>query len=284
MKSDNEEHVRSVQRVFELYTELSLSRRGISKRLNEEGLTYYDKPFTHALVTTILENPAYAGDTHFGKTQVADFCTFDTGGQMVDVKGWRNGPTEAQKRWRGKDERVIMEGTHEPLIDKQMWKRAKEKLAAEREQPNFAPRNPRYYLKNILYCGHCGKHMAGRMDNGSVVYVCNTYRNAQSNGQKVECGFHTIKHDEAEQMLLDKLAEQNVEFDRVMSAAARENIEERLARLSNDEDFSREFQAHATVGYQRSGGLLGEGVRYQLPGNSACTATGVGSLLRRPAG
>src|SRR5262249_8097125 len=67
--STNPDYVRAVKLIFDLYGRVGLSRRQISARLNREGLTFNGGPFTHPDVPHILENPAYMGDTYFGKVQ-----------------------------------------------------------------------------------------------------------------------------------------------------------------------------------------------------------------------
>jgi hypothetical protein len=147
------------------------------------------------------------------------------------------------------DDRIVMEGTHKAIVGRKTWQRAKEKLAAEQEHTSYAPRNPRYYLKNVLVCGHCGKGMVGRLEGGTVVYVCRSYAEGRSNGHDVACGFHRIRHDDAERMLLDKIKEQNLEFEQMVSTAARENLEERLAQLGHDnEAFAAQWRAYLDEG------------------------------------
>ena len=82
----NADYVRAVQLVFDLYTRVGLSRRQIAIRLNAEGLLFNGGPFAHTNITDILQNPAYAGDTVFGKLQTGELHTFDAKGVIVEVK------------------------------------------------------------------------------------------------------------------------------------------------------------------------------------------------------
>lgn len=65
--SNNPDYVRAVKLIFDLYTRVGLSRRQISARLNAEGLKFNGGVFTHPDITMILRNPAYTGDTYFGR-------------------------------------------------------------------------------------------------------------------------------------------------------------------------------------------------------------------------
>jgi hypothetical protein len=227
--STNKQHVKTVQLIFDYYTRMGLTRRGISQRLNEEGRLYYDKPFTHSLVGEILENAAYVGDTHFGKSKSGTRFTFEANWEVVEAK------RGAKKAKRSEGELLVKQKTHTGLIDRKTWTLAQKKLASEKERTTYAPKNPAYYLKTIFVCGHCGKNMTGRMENGDVVYVCSTYAQSSSAGQKQKCGYHRIRHDVAEKLLLDKIAEHELNYDDSASDAAREAMRSRQANIQGED-------------------------------------------------
>jgi hypothetical protein len=238
--SNNPDFVRAVKLVFDLYTRVGLSRRQISTRLNGEGLTFNGGPFTHPDVQNILTNPAYMGDTHFGKVQTGELHTFDANGILVEVKAKRERPRRAIS------ERLVRENTHEPLVDRKTWQLAQQKLTAEKDRTSFSPRNPAYYLKQLFVCAHCGKGMRGRCESypgtkvKTVVYVCSSYINGRIGGYQTKCGYHRITHADAERMLLDKIAERGIPFDVDSSTGARANLEARLDRLGYESDESHE--------------------------------------------
>jgi len=228
----NADYVRAVRLVYDLYTRVGLSRRQISTRLNGEGMLFNGKHFTHSAVTGILRNPAYAGDTVFGKVQTGELYTFNAEGGIVEAK------EVADERNRDVSRCLVMRDTHEPLVDRKTWELAEDKLKAERRRTSHAPRNPAYYLKQIFVCGHCGKSMAARSENGRVVYVCSSYLKGRQNGHPSSCGYHSIKHEDAERLLLDKIEELNLPFDTAASEGARANLEQRLARLGQEDEAS----------------------------------------------
>jgi len=191
--TNDSSRVRAVRPIFDLYTKVGLSRRQISARLNREGIKFNGGAFGHTDVTHILENPAYAGATHFDKTQTCKFKTFDAGGLVV-------GAERRAVKYRDAEERHVRWDTHEALVDRRTWEVAQQKLAGERERTNFSPRNPAYYLKQLFVCGHCGKNLTGRTEidpdtrQRRVVYVCASYIAGRCNGHKTECGYHRITH------------------------------------------------------------------------------------------
>lgn len=242
-------HVKTVRLIFELFTKVGFSRRKICKRLNDEGRKYYDRPFTHSLVGLILQNPAYVGDTHFGKSQTGELHTFDNEGLLVAIK------RKSEFATRPEAERIVKKDTHEGLIDRKTWALACRKLECESERTSFSPRNPAYYLKQLLVCGHCGKNMTGRMEglpgHKKPIYVCSSYIVGRTNGQETECGYHRISHDDAERMLLAKIEELGLEYDQSKSEAARGSVDRLLERLdSQDREASEKLQQFLTEGVQ----------------------------------
>lgn len=231
--SDNPKYVDTVRLVFDLYTRVGLSRRQISSRLNRDGFSFYDKPFSQSYVNQILTNPAYTGDTHFGKVQTGEIHTFDAQGLIVDAKGKSKKPSAG---------RIVKVGTHEPLIDRKTWDMARKKLEAERQRTSFSPRNPAYYLKQLFVCGHCGRNMTGRTETDwrtgkrTTVYVCSTYVKGRCGGHQVECGYQRITHEDAERLLLDKIKELDIEFDLSGCLLARTGLRERLALLGHEDE------------------------------------------------
>jgi len=238
--SNTASFIKAVQIVFDLFTRVGLSRRQISARLNAEGYRFYAGPFTHSLVTQILTNPAYVGDIHFGKTQTGELHTFDEAGKVVSLAA--DHKKSAGTRVRDVARQIVKQDTHEPLIDRKTWNLAQKKMAAERRRTSYAPRNPAYYLKQILVCGHCGKGMAGRTETQprskkkTVVYICSTYVAGRCGGHEVECGAHRITHDDAERLLLEKIKELDLHYDELASASARSNLDVTLKNLGHKDD------------------------------------------------
>jgi DNA invertase Pin-like site-specific DNA recombinase len=233
--SNNPAYVTAVKLTFDLFVRVGLSRRQISARLNKEGLLFNGGPFTHPDVTNILRNPAYVGDTHFGKVQTGELNTFDANGLIVEVR------KKPKAKRRNPDECLVRRDTHEALVDRKTWEFAQKKLEAERERKSYSPRNPAYWLKQLFVCGHCGKGLTGRTERDratgrkTVVYVCSTYAAGRCNGLPASCGYQRITHDEAECLLLDKIKELNLPFDNTTSEEARENLQARLARLGHED-------------------------------------------------
>lgn len=244
--------VKSVQLIFDWFTRSGLSRRAIAKRLNDEGRLYYSKPFTPTLVREILINAAYVGDTHFGKSRGGFYRSFDSKGNLVTITDRKNqAKRRAKTTRRDESERLIMTDTHEALITRKTWELAQAKIASEtqdreKKRTSFSPRNPNYFLKQILVCGHCGKGMVGRTEkNGTVVYLCGSYVNAHTIGNPHECGFHSIKHEYAEGLLLAKAAELGIPVTVPEGIETPKSVNLRLENLQDASDEAVEELADA---------------------------------------
>jgi hypothetical protein len=262
----NPAYVRAVKLTFDLFVRVGLSRRQISARLNAEELLFNGGLFSHPDVSNVLTNPAYTGDTYFGKTQTGKFKTFDAKGLVV-------GPDKDMSKFRDSKECSVKRDTHEPLVDRKTWELAQKKLAAEKERTSFAPRNPAYFLKQLFVCGHCGKGLTGRTETHpttkrkTVIYVCPSYIAGRCNGHSSKCGYQRITHEDAERLLLDKIAEMNLDFDNAGSDQAKQNLKERLARLGHEDDETMEqWQAWINEGIDAFAGFLVDiyGVDYPM--------------------
>src|SRR5262249_21395989 len=81
-------------------------------------------------------------------------------------------------------------------------------------------------------------------------------------------GYQRITHADAERLLLDKIAELNLDFDNTGSTQARENLRERLARLGHDNDEAwAQWQKGVNEGVDSFGGFLvaASRVGYAMP-------------------
>jgi DNA invertase Pin-like site-specific DNA recombinase len=111
----NTARVQAVRLVFDLYTRLGMSRRQIAMQLNARGLTFNGGPFSHTIVSDLLRNPAYVGDTYFGKVQGGKHSTFGADGLLTKVTGKLN------YKHRDLSECLLKKDTHEALVDRKTF-------------------------------------------------------------------------------------------------------------------------------------------------------------------
>ena len=97
---------------------------------------------------------------------------------------------------------IIVEGTHEPIIDKELFYEIQKRL------PKNVGRNEKkenHLLDGLLYCGDCGHRIsvtARRKIDNRCYTICNYYRTYMKEGL---CTTHSNNYDVLESLILDKL-------------------------------------------------------------------------------
>ena len=112
----NQEGARIVRKIYQWYVFGGMSSAGIAKRLTEEGIRTArgNREWNSGVVIKILKNEKYCGDLLQKKTVTPDYLTH-------------------QKRInRGQEEMVYLRDHHEPVIDRELWERARERMCRSR--------------------------------------------------------------------------------------------------------------------------------------------------------
>ncbi len=195
----DEEAADIVRKVFNLYLELQ-SQSAVMKKLSEEKIpipevykktrrglkAQFPYEWNYHTIRNMLRNKMYIGD------MVQNVHTKKSFREKKIVK-------TNEKDW------IIVEGTHEPIIDKDTFERVQNLLDANYRQP--APEYQRIF-KGLMYCHECG-HKIGvgnsKRDNRPIkkqyVYTyCNFYR---KNSAYNKCTPHTMNYNNLEEQLMD---------------------------------------------------------------------------------
>lgn len=112
----NHEGARIVRKIYQWYVFGGMSSAGIAKRLTEEGIRTArgNREWNSGVVIKILKNEKYCGDLLQKKTVTPDYLTH-------------------QKRTnRGQEAMVYLRDHHEPVIDRELWERARERMCRSR--------------------------------------------------------------------------------------------------------------------------------------------------------
>ena len=112
----NQEGARIVRKIYQWYVFGGMSSAGIAKRLTEEGIRTArgNREWNSGVVIKILKNEKYCGDLLQKKTVTPDYLTH-------------------QKRTnRGQEAMVYLRNHHEPVIDRDLWERARERMCRSR--------------------------------------------------------------------------------------------------------------------------------------------------------
>ncbi|MBR3687394.1 MAG: recombinase family protein [Clostridia bacterium] len=158
-----------VREVFSLYDQ-GYGRTAIARILNERGIpnpTEYKRlcglryqpsksknstMWRYPAISSMLSNPMYIGNMVQGRSGSISFKTKEV-------------------RPRPKSEWFIVENTHEPIIDRELWDRVQSRLA-ERAKP-FISGTVGIFAKKV-YCGECGYALRSSKNHGRYYLQCAT--------------------------------------------------------------------------------------------------------------
>lgn len=194
----DEESAKVVRRIFDLYLQLH-SQSGVMKILTEEKIpipevykqtrrgvkTKHPYEWNYHTIRNILRNQMYIGD-------------------MVQNVHIKKSFREKKIVKTNKEDWVIVEGTHEPIIDKETFYRVQNLLDANYRQPTKPYERT---FGGIMFCHECG-HKIGvgnpkrdsRPKEKQYVYTyCNYYR---KNSAYNKCTPHTMNYNNLEEQLL----------------------------------------------------------------------------------
>lgn len=190
-----------VRRIFSLYIE-GYGKQKIAKMLNAEGILCpaeykkamglnYNNPnrldsttyWSYSTVNSILHKEMYVGNM---------------------VQGTKHQRMRSKQKKVDKDQWIIVENTHEPIIDKETWEKA-QRLLGKRTRELDLETNKNIFA-GFVKCGDCGRAMAKNMwrrADGSKTYsfYCGTYKR---NGKEL-CSPHTLPLKDLEKIILDDL-------------------------------------------------------------------------------
>ena len=208
LKSDDEKHTpvidepaaKIVRRIFELRA-TGITPTQIAKKLNAEGIPIpsdyraqmLGKPnqykntkhyWSHMAVRNILSNPIYIGNLAQQRYTTVSF---------KNHKSVR----------RSKDEWVIAEHTHEPIISQELWDKCQE-VDRCASHGKIMKKGIVLPLNSMMFCPDCGAKMKlnghNKKADGSVnyFYVCGTYTRCGS----IACSTHYISQFQIERIVL----------------------------------------------------------------------------------
>ena len=208
LKGDDEKHTpvidepaaKVVRRIFELRA-TGITPTQIAKKLNAEGIPIpsdyraqrlgkpnpYKNTFhywSHVAVRNILGNPIYIG--HLAQ-------------QKFTTVSFKNHKSVR----RGKDEWVIAENTHEPIISQELWDKCQE-VDRCASHGKIMKKGIVLPLNSMMFCPDCGAKMKlnghAKKKDGSVnyFYACGTYSRCGSTA----CTTHYISQKQIEKIVL----------------------------------------------------------------------------------
>ncbi len=186
-----------VRRIFGMYLG-GMGQNTIAKVLNSEGIpcpSEYKKQsglnyrnsnrldstsyWTYSTIRNILKNEMYIGN-------------------MVQNKNFRQ-ICKQNAVLLPKDKWIVVEGTHEPIIDMDTWDKVQDLLGRNTRQTKLEQNV--HMFAGFLKCGDCGRAMVKIIRKGVIVFNCGSY-NRYGRGH---CSIHRITEEELEGIVLQDL-------------------------------------------------------------------------------
>lgn len=160
----------------------------IAKILNEKNI---DSPaqyiklknskWTTKTIKDILENPTYIGNLAQGKRKKINYKLK----QSINIP---------------KQEWIIKENTHTPIIDKYIFQEVQKKLIKSHNIKNNKTKDNS--LINLIYCKECNSKIGLNRKKKQLYCVCNNYK---KNYKSLKCTPHTINYYTLEKVITDEI-------------------------------------------------------------------------------
>lgn len=230
----DDEAAEVVRKIFYLFVE---ENRGIqyiihylyankilTPKAYRDGVNTVKYPYTWNthVVSQILDRQEYCGDTVNFKTEKPSFKSK----KVVQ---------------RNPEDYKIFSNTHEAIIDRETFARAK---AKREKRKRYTHSDERALFEKILFCGDCGgvMYIKRKIANPKAnYYICSGY------GKQIrECTSHYIKEDQLTNLVLKKLqkllAKSDSDFENLKKNLCHQTMQDNANRLTKLEQSLSEMQ------------------------------------------
>ena len=144
------DRVQTIQRMFEL-SKQGYGFKYIAERFNEEGVpTMLKGKWNTSNIAQMLRSPVYYGALAYNKRTSGSLFGLDTNGNLRPKKGKRGNFKNKRDDW------VVVEGVHEPLVSKETFDTVQASIAKRRDAGGKARSVSRTLLSTLLICKRCG--------------------------------------------------------------------------------------------------------------------------------
>ena len=145
--SVNPDGADTVRLIFHKYAVEQAGTAAIARFLTEQGYRTYtgSTVWKPGSILKILRNEKYAGDLVQKKSYTPDYLTHE------------------KKANRGEVPLVIIPNHHEPIISRELWDMAQERLHTNNKHRPGTSHSNRYVFSGKIRCGECGAAFVGRI-------------------------------------------------------------------------------------------------------------------------
>lgn len=166
----NEDEAQIVRDIFDQYLK-GASTHEIARNLNDAGIPgKFGITWKVSTIRYILRNEKYIGDMLCQKTYHTNTLPFK------------------QKRNHGEADQYYVEGSHEGIVDKNVFEKAQEIINSRKEKYLTDADSIQYPLTSKMHCTECGAFFIRKKTNGCVSWVCSNHGISKDN-----CPTHYIR-------------------------------------------------------------------------------------------
>ena len=189
-----------VQRIFAMALS-GMSCRSIAVQLNQEGVP---TPATYANLPVARPGP-YTG--LWSSERISDMLQNETYiGNMVQGRSVKISYKSKKCLKQDRANWVVVEGTHEPLVDGETFRQVQRLLNSRRHTRS---RTYDFLLKGLIFCHECGHPLAvinrkNARGEDVLYFVCRTY---QRFTKPSACTGHIVKEEVVTQAVIDRVRE-----------------------------------------------------------------------------
>lgn len=223
----NPEGAETVKLIFQKYAVEQVCTSEIARLLTGKGCRTYrgSTGWTSAAIIKILKNEKYAGDLVQKKTYTPDYLTHE------------------KKRNHGEVPLIRIPNHHEPIISRELWNMAQERLRRNNKHSEGGwGHSNRYVFSGKIKCGECGAGFIGGnryCKDGIKVrrWTCGTAARKGAGACRIG---KLVRDDDALQMLKTAIGslrmDGNAIVDNVAFLASEAIVSENQARMESPED------------------------------------------------
>lgn len=153
-----EEQARVVRQIFRWVGQERCSLGAVCRRLKQQQIpSPTGKPsWDRTTVWALLQNPAYRGEAHFGKT-----CVGPARPRLRPLRGAKGPTPKAQATYDTRAEEQIAIAVP-ALVDADLFATVAAQLAENRQRSREGERGAKYLLQGLVVCAHCGYAYYGK--------------------------------------------------------------------------------------------------------------------------
>ncbi len=188
-----QDEIEIVQWMYREFDEKDVGFRWLASELNQKKIqSPTGKKWHSKVVQEILQNEKYVGDLTLGKSGDGEFWRL-SGDEVVRAEG-KSGQKKSP---------LIRKGVLPQIVEIELFDRVQKKIKARRASGSYGTKKGGYILKDILYCGSCGRPLYGNRNtskpgtvkrkSGKTIYVCKT---AINYGKSCDCGQWSVFESE----------------------------------------------------------------------------------------